>query len=63
VGSSSLWRSADSGASWQRLDTPAAPWLGAEATRFNRVAWLGPTPVVAGVVDGRLAVWTGTFNG
>jgi hypothetical protein len=62
-GTSALWRSADSGGSWQRLDTPGPPWSGAAPAQFDRVAWSGPTPVVAGAVDGRLAVWTGIFNG
>jgi hypothetical protein len=61
-GSSGVWRSADSGRNWQRLDTPGPPWSGVEPARFDRVAWTGPTPVVAGTVDGRLAVWTGTFH-
>jgi hypothetical protein len=62
-GSSSLWRTADSGATWQRLDTTGPPWSGAEPAEFDRVAWFGPTPVVAGLVDGRLAVWTGIPSG
>jgi hypothetical protein len=61
--SSSLWRTADSGATWQRLDTTGPPWSGAEPAEFDRAAWLGPTPVVAGLVDGRLAVWTGIPSG
>jgi hypothetical protein len=61
-GTPGMWRSADSGANWQRLDTPGLPWLGAESPLIDRVAWFGPTPVVAGAVDGRLAVWTGIFN-
>jgi hypothetical protein len=61
-GTPGLWRSSDSGANWQRLDTPGLPWLGAGPPQIDRVAWLGPTPVVAGAVDGRLAVWTGIFN-
>ncbi len=62
-GSSSLWRTTDSGESWQRLDTPGPPWSGTEAAEFDRVAWFGPTPVVAGAVDGRLAVWTAIASG
>jgi hypothetical protein len=58
-GPSTLWRSVDSGASWQRLDTSGAPWVGAEPVQIGRVAWLASSPVVAGVIDGRLAVWTG----
>jgi hypothetical protein len=61
-GTSGLWRLAGSGG-WQRLDTPNPPWVGAGPAQFQRVAWFGLTPVVAGVVDGRLAVWTGTFTG
>ncbi len=60
LGTSGLWRSANAGAGWDRLDTPGSPWLGAGPPEFQDVAWFGPTPVVAGVVDGRLAVWTGT---
>jgi hypothetical protein len=62
-GSSSLWGTTDSGESWQRLDRPGAPWSGAEPAEIDRVAWFGPTPVVAGAVDGRLAVWTAIPSG
>jgi hypothetical protein len=54
-----VWRSVDGGANWQRLDTLTAPWLGAGPAQIDRVAWFGSIPVVAGAVDGRLAVWTG----
>jgi hypothetical protein len=57
-----LWRSADSGASWQRLDTSGVPWEGSQPAQIDRVAWFGTVPVVAGQVDGRLAVWTGLPN-
>jgi hypothetical protein len=57
-----LWRSADSGASWQRLDTSGVPWQGSQPAQIDRVAWFGTVPVVAGQVDGGLAVWTGLPN-
>jgi hypothetical protein len=59
AGQPGLWRSVDGGANWQRLDTSGAPWLGATPAQIDRVAWLGSAPVVAGAIDGRLAVWTG----
>jgi hypothetical protein len=58
-GTAGLWRATGDG-SWQRLDTPGPPWVGVEPAEFERVAWFGVTPVAAGAVDGRLAVWTGT---
>jgi hypothetical protein len=58
-GQPGLWRSADGGDSWQRVDTSGASWLGAGPTQIDRVAWLGAAPVAAGAVDGRLAVWVG----
>jgi hypothetical protein len=57
-----LWRSADGGANWQRLDTSSAPWQGATPAQVDRVAWFGSIPVAAGAIDGRLAVWTGIPN-
>jgi hypothetical protein len=59
AGQPGLWRSVDGGANWQRLDTSGAPWLGATPAQIDRVAWFGSLPVVAGAIDGRLAVWTG----
>jgi hypothetical protein len=58
-GQAELWRSAAGGDSWQQVDTSASSWLGAGPTQIDRVAWLGAAPVVAGAVDGRLAVWVG----
>jgi hypothetical protein len=57
--SSGLWRTTDSGANWQRLDTTGAAWQGDQPAQIDRVALLGRMPVVAGQVDGRLAVWVG----
>jgi hypothetical protein len=58
-GLSGLWRTADGGATWQKLDTTTAQWQGAQTAQIDRVALFGTLPVVAGAVDGRLAVWTG----
>jgi hypothetical protein len=57
---SGLWRTTDGGANWQQLDTTGAAWQGDEPAQIDRVALLGGMPVVAGQVDGRLAVWVGT---
>ncbi|HUY60740.1 MAG TPA: hypothetical protein VMW49_02585, partial [Candidatus Dormibacteraeota bacterium] len=54
-----LWRSANSGATWQRLSTSGAAWSSVETAALSRVAFVGTTAVVAGDVDGTLAVWTG----
>jgi hypothetical protein len=55
-----LWRSTDAGTTWQRLDTTGAQWQGDQPAQIDRVAVLGTSPVVAGQVDGRLAIWVGT---
>ena len=56
---SGLWRTTDGGASWQQLDTTGAAWQGDQPAQIDRVALLGSIPIVAGQVDGRLAVWVG----
>jgi hypothetical protein len=57
--SSGLWVTADAGDSWQKVDTSGGVWQGQLTAHLDRVAFLGSTPVVAGGVDGRLAVWVG----
>ena len=57
---SGLWLSADGGSSWQLVDTQVAPWAGTRPATVDLVDFAGARPVVAGVVDGQLAVWTGT---
>ncbi len=57
--SSSLWWSTNAGSTWQRLDTGGPAWLGFTPARIDRLTMLGPLPVVAGELDGRLAVWVG----
>jgi hypothetical protein len=59
TGQPGLWRSVDGGVNWLQLDTSSAPWLGATPAQIDRVTWFGSIPVVAGAIDGRLAVWTG----
>jgi hypothetical protein len=59
AGQPGLWQSVNAGANWQRLDTSSDPWLGATPAQIDRVTWFGSIPVVAGAIDGRLAVWTG----
>jgi len=55
-----VWWSANSGGTWQRLDTASSLWQGQQITEVTGVAFTGPDVVVAGQVDGRLAVWLGT---
>lgn len=105
-GRSGLWLAVGGITSWQLIDTSVAPWLGADQSQIDLVAFAppvaaaggvhatstsGPTstsapgsnptaipgasttapgsaaaaavaPVVVGVVDGRLAVWTGSSS-
>jgi hypothetical protein len=55
-----LWRSADAGTTWQQVPAAAPPWTGQLDASAGETAWLGSTALVAGTVDGRLMVWTGT---
>lgn len=67
-GRDGLWLSTDGGGAWQVLDTSAAPWLGTERAELDLVGFAGGpggapvVPVVVGVVDDQLAVWTGTSS-
>ncbi|HWE57725.1 MAG TPA: hypothetical protein VG435_19645 [Acidimicrobiales bacterium] len=81
-GRDGLWYTANSGSTWQLLDTAEAPWVADQQAVVDLIAFApgtppvaapptssggtdpaGPsgagTPVVIGVVDGGLAVWTG----
>lgn len=58
-GRDGLWLSIDDGTSWQAIDTFVDPWLKADRSEVDLVAFATSTPVIAGVVDGQLAVWTG----
>lgn len=55
-----LWQSGDAGATWQGLDTSSAPWVGHVDAQVDQVGFVGSSAVVAGQVDGQLALWTGT---
>lgn len=55
-----MWLSTDGGSSWQAVDTATPPWLGTDGSSAGLVAFAGSTPVLAGTVDGQLAVWTGS---
>ncbi|MCU4184124.1 hypothetical protein K6U06_07115 [Acidiferrimicrobium sp. IK] len=55
-----LWTSSNSGATWSRVDTGATPWQTTGTASLDQVAWLGATAVVAGTVNGQLAVWEST---
>jgi hypothetical protein len=57
-----LYASTDDGASWQPLDTTTSPWPGVGPPVLDELTWWAAYPVVAGQVDGRLAVWTGTSS-
>lgn len=54
-----LWLSPDGGTTWNAVDTAAPPWLGTSGSAVSLVSFAGQTPVLAGTVDGKLAVWTG----
>jgi hypothetical protein len=58
-GAAGVWLSADGGRTWGRERTTGTPWLDAEALSTSLVQVLDGDIVVAGVVDGRVAVWVG----
>jgi hypothetical protein len=58
-----LWSSDDAGNSWQQLDTAVPAFEGALYAQADAAAYIGQHPVVAGTVDGKLAVWVGTAAG
>lgn len=59
-GGAAIWSSTDDGSTWNAIDTAAPPWLGTDGSAADLVAFAGRTPVVAGSIDGQLAVWTGS---
>ncbi len=54
-----LWSSRDAGNTWQQLDTAVPPFEGATYAQADVAAYVAQQPVVAGTVDGRLAIWVG----
>ena len=59
-GEDAVWLSADGGSTWQLIDTSVPPWPGTQDAAVDLVGLAGGAPVVVGVLDGQLAVWTGT---
>lgn len=62
-GPAGLWVSADAGTTWSRVQTAAPAWAAGQALTLDLAGWSAQTPVVAGQVDGQLAVWTGSPTG
>lgn len=54
-----LWDSTDAGNTWQELDTSSPVFDAASSSQADQAVYVGHEPVVAGTVDGRLAVWVG----
>jgi hypothetical protein len=55
-----LWASSNAGSSWQQLDTNVRAFEASIYAQTDEAAYVGQDPVVAGTVDGRLAIWLGT---
>jgi hypothetical protein len=55
-----LWTSYDAGNTWQQLGTLTPAFTGTVYAQADAAAYVGQEPVVAGTVDGQLAVWVGT---
>jgi hypothetical protein len=55
-----LWTSDDAGNTWQQLGTLTPAFTGMVFAQAGVAAYVGQEPVVAGTVDGELAVWVGT---
>ena len=55
-----LWSSVDAGNTWQQLETNTAAFAGTVFAQADAAAYVGQQPIIAGTVDGQLAVWTGT---
>ncbi len=55
-----LWSSVDAGNTWQQLATSTTAFAGTVFAQAVAAAYVGQHPIVAGTVDGQLAVWIGT---
>jgi hypothetical protein len=55
-----LWTSDDAGNTWQQLGTLTPAFTGMVYAQTDAAAYVNQEPVVAGIVDGQLAVWVGT---
>ncbi len=58
-GDAGIWASSDRGATWSRLATTGPAWDAETGFTTDRVAFVGRDLVVAGTVDGALALWLG----
>lgn len=54
-----LWASNNAGNSWQQLGTSGPAFKATIYAQADEATYVGQDPVVAGTVDGRLAVWVG----
>ena len=57
-----LWASDDAGNTWLALDTTVPPFTGSYFAQADQAVYLGQQPLVAGTVDGQLAVWVGALQ-
>lgn len=55
-----LWTSDDAGATWQQLDPLVQAFSGLLYAQATQALYVGQDAVVAGTLDGQLAVWVGT---
>ncbi len=55
-----LWTSDSAGNTWQQLGTLTPAFTGMIYAQADAAAYVNQEPVVAGTVDGKLAVWVGT---
>jgi hypothetical protein len=55
-----LWTSDDAGNTWQQLGTLTPAFTGMIYAQADTATYVGQEPVVAGTIDGQLAVWVGT---
>jgi hypothetical protein len=58
---SSLWESVDGGTSWLAADPDGTAFGDGGRPSIDEAAWWGSVPVVAGELDGQVAVWTGSL--
>ena len=55
-----LWSSVDAGTTWQQRLTNGPAFTGNVFAQAVSATYVGQQPIVAGTVDGQLAVWVGT---
>lgn len=57
-----VWESGDAGKTWRQVPTPSSLFGARFGVSADLVSYFGVDPVIAGQVDGRLAVWVGDPN-